>query len=287
MKNKNYGKEFAAALLTIHEKGIQSLDQLKLPCNQESYEKLCLTARDFICYHALYSKSHGSSKGKCLQGNQAKIRALLSRGMELEDIRSDVFVYVISKLDYILSQPIEKQANYTYCVINNYILSKFKELPPANITVMSLNQQVRGQYLTSDNPSEIQDFIATLDTAESEVIAKETAEEYAMAQKTKILEEIMGLSQRPAEVFMRLCVYLRKKPADIAELLMEKGLVQSYVAVLAATAQKYHIPFAVMGECLGKNAICQETFKLNTKDKTQISAQVSRLIYRANKRLQK
>lgn len=285
--NKHY-KRFTSILSTINLKGISTAEELCAPCNEGIYAELWLAAQNFINYFALASKSHRNSKGEYVKGNADKVRTLVSHGLDLEDIRGDILVHILSKMNRILSQPPEKQANYVYKTINNCIYSQLRKLSPADVVVVSLQDKVKRSDASGENASEIQDFIADFNTPEDEIVAKETVNEIFMNKRAEVLNEITFLANKPTEVFVRLCSkHLGMKPAAIAELLLKKGVTTSFSMVLMFVSDKFDISLGEIYNHLTNKAITEESVKLDTNDKTQISAQISRLVYRADRRLSK
>lgn len=288
MKNNKYYTELVSVFSAISENEISSRDKLQMPCNQNIYAELWFATQNFINYFALASKSHRSSKGGYVVGNAEKVRTLVSRGIELEDIRRNILTHVLNKMDYILAQPIEKQINYTYHVINNCVYDEFRKLPPADVAVVSLHDKIKGKNVSTEDTTELQDFISDHTTPEDEIVARETLNEILMTRKAKVLDEITLLASKPAEIFVRLCSkHLDMKPAAIANLLFEKGVTASFATVLMLVSDKYDIPLDMIRNHLTNKAITEEAVKLDTNDESKVSAQISRLVYRADKRLKK
>lgn len=282
--NKHYTR-FAAVLSTINEEGISPLDKLQTPCNEAIYAELWLAVQGFINHYVLRSKSHLNLKGELVEGNADKVRLLVSRGVELEDIRGNILTHVLCKMDYILAQPIEKQINYTYRMINNCVYDEFRKLPPADVIVVSLHDKVKGRNISSEDASELQDFISDPNTPEDEITARETVNEVFMTRRTEVLNEIVLLSNKPAEVFVCLSKHLGMKPAAISDMLMKKGVTASFAAVLMSISDKFDIPLGEIRNHLANKDITEESVKLDTNDGSKVSAQISRLVYRAGKRL--
>ena len=283
--NKYYSR-FASVLSIINQHSITSKEELDAPCNEALCVDLWYAAQDFINHYALASKTHRNSKSEIVEGNAEKIRTLVSRGFDLNDIRGDILAHVFSKMDHILAQPLEKQVFYVYRTINNCVYDQLRKLPPTGVVVMSLQDKVKGADASSENGSEIQDFIADPNTLEDEVIAKETVNELYLVKKAEIIREISLLADRPAEVLARLCAkHLAMKPAAIARMLAEYGASTAYAKALMSVADKFGIQADEIRKPLSFKAITDESLKLDTGDENQISAQVSRLVYRADKRL--
>lgn len=293
MTSNKHANRYAAVLTMVKNQAISCYDELNSPKYEFLYTELWLATQNFINFYALASKSSRNSKGERIDGNAERVRALISHGVELDDIRSEVLVHVLSKMDYILKQPIEKQVNYTYRMINNYIYTELRKLPPANIKLLSLQDQVAGSRNADDDTSELQDFISNSISAEDEVLARETVREMfntrkveESEQKISILKEISRLSEKPAEVFVRLaCKHLAMKPAKVAEMLMEKGAVTAYTEVINLISKKYHILLSDIRFALGANEITDKSLKVDSGDESKVRAQISRLTYRAEKNL--
>ena len=297
MITNKHANRYAAVLTKINEKAICSYAELSNPVYEGLCEELWFATQNFINFCALTSKSSRNCKGERIDGNAERIRVLISQGIELDDIRSEILVHVISKMDYILKQPIEKQVNYTYRMVNNCVYDAFGKLPPADIKLVSLNDQVLGKSNSEEDNSELQDFISDGISAEDEVVAQETVVEKILAKKTEdevrakelkasIIKEISLLAQKPAEVFVRLaCKHLALKPAKVATMLMEKGAVTAYAEVINMISKNYHISLSDIRFALGANMITDKALKVDTGDENKVRAQISRLTYRAEKNL--
>ncbi|WP_434309867.1 hypothetical protein [Hominifimenecus sp. rT4P-3] len=286
MTNQKHCERLEAVLSSISEQGIRTIAELKHPGNETLYAELWLAVQNFINFYALYSKSHYNAQKERVEGNAEKIRTLLSRGVLLEDIRSNILVHLLSKFDLVLAQPVEKQKNYCYRIVNNCVIDEFRKLPPAGIDVVSLHDKVKGGKVSSDDACELQNFIADPNTPEEEYLARERVKEIFAAKKEDLLNEITLLAKKPAEVLVRLCSkHLNMKPAAISALLMENGAAAAYAKVLKAVSEKYHVDLDAIRELVSSNAITQDSFKLDTIDEAKVSAQISRLAYRAEHRL--
>lgn len=286
MKTNKHYERLRTILSVINERGISSTSELQKPCHNKIYAELWFAVQGFINYCALCSKTHFNSERKQVHGNSEKIRALRSSGFEVEDIQGDILVHVFSKMDMILKQPFEKQINYTYRIINNCIYDQFRKLPPIGMSVVSLNDKIKGKNISPEDACEIQDLVADYNTPEDQTIAWETVNEIYEAKRASIFNEIALLYQKPSEVFVQLCSkHLNMKPAAITKLLLDKGVTESFTIVLIAVANEFSIPLNSLRNALKNKVVSEESLKLDTKDESKVSAQVSRLIYRAGKRL--
>ena len=173
-------------------------------------------------------------------------------------------------------------------MINNCVYDEFRKLPPADMVVVSIHDKVKGNNNSSKNTSELQDFISAPTTPEDELIAKETLQEIFAAAQAEVLEEIARLANKPAEVFVHMCSkHLNMKPAAIAELLFKNGPAASFATMLMSISNKFNIPLDEIRSHLGHKVITEASVKLDTNDESDVRAQVSRLAYRASKRLKK
>lgn len=286
MTNQKHCERLEAVLSSISKQGIQTIAELKRPDNEALYAELWLAVQNFINFYALYSKSHYNAQKERVEGNAEKIRTLLSRGVLLEDIRGNILVHLLSKFDLVLAQPVEKQKNYCYRIVNNCVINEFRKLPPAGMDVVSLHDKIKGGKASSDDACEVQNFIADPNTPEEEYMARERVKELFTAKREELLKEITLLAKKPAEVLVRLCSkHLNMKPAAISALLIENGATTAYAKVLRAVSEKYHVDLDTIRKLVASNAITQESLKLDTADETKVSAQISRLVYRAEHRL--
>ena len=277
-----YYTKLESVFSTLHAQGIQTKKELDAPEHKALCQDLWLAARNFINYCALASKNH---KGNT--GNAGRLRALTERGMALDDIRGEILVHVMSKLERVLAQPLEKQVNYVYHMVNNCVFDQMRKQPPAGTMVIHWEDKV-GSGEAAEEKTTVQDQIADSLILEDEVAAKETVAERYQAKQREIIKELTHLAERPAEALAWLCTrYLDMKPAAVAKMLLQNHIASVYASVLKNIAQRYQMQPAAIYQCLAGSAITEAALKVDTQNETKVSAQVSRLVYRADRRLRR
>ena len=286
-------------LNTIHEKGITT--KITLMADQHLYTDFWFALKDF-CHFALLSKtSRKTSEGEILPGNSGKIDVLETRGATTRDeLETDCVIKIIEKLDLVLRQPFEKQKNYCYAICNNMVNDCFRNLPPDNFKIVSLNSAIEGSGMVAEDAYTYEDVIADYTYDPDFVISqKETikeltkdleikkAREQAQKQET-ILGEVALLRQRPAEVMVRLaCTHLSMKPRELAGLIIDKGCEPAYAEIIFEVAKQNRIELSEIRHIIAGHELMPESVKADTNSAEQVAGQISRLVYRANKRLTK
>lgn len=290
---------FTNILNSIHEVGITTKEALM--ANQLLYTEFWFALKDF-CHFALLSKTSGkNAKGEILPGNSGKIDVLETRGATTRDeIETDCVIKIINKLDLVLRQPIEKQKNYCYAICNNMVNDCFRKLPPNDFKIVSLNSTIEGTSVATEDAYTYEDIIAD-DTYNPERlhIERETIRELKKELKAKlareqaekkeaILNEVAALSKRPAEVIVRLaCTHLSMKPRQLADIIIDKGCELAYAEVIFEVAKQNHIELSEIRSIIAGHELTAESIKADTNSAEQVAGQISRLVYRADKRLNK
>ena len=292
-------KSFINILNTIHEEGITT--KVALMADQLLYTNFWFALKDF-CHFALLSKTSGkNAAGEPLPGNAVKIDVLEIRGATTRDeLETDCVIKIIEKLDLVLRQPIEKQKNYCYAICNNMVNDCFRKLPPDDFKIVSLNSTIEGTSVSAEDAYTYEDIIAddtynpermhveceTVRELKKELKAKQTRE-LAKRQKT-ILREVAFLSKRPAEVMARLaCTYLSMKPRQLAGMIIDKGCELAYAEIIFEVAKQNSIELSEIRNIIAGHKLTAESIKVDTNSAEQVAGQVSRLVYRADKRLRK
>nr|DAE75128.1 MAG TPA: hypothetical protein [Caudoviricetes sp.] len=290
---------FVNILNTIHEEGITT--KATLMADQLLYTKFWFALTEF-CHFALLSKTGGkSAKGEILPGNSGKIDVLEIRGATTRDeIETDCVIKIIEKLDLVFCQPIEKQKNYCYTICNNMVNDCFRKLPPDDFKIVSLNSTIGGTSVAAEDAYTYEDIIAD-DTYNPERLhvecetVKELKRELKVKQarelaekKESILHEVALLSKRPAEVMVRLaCTHLCMKPRKLARLIIDKGCELAYAEIIFEVAKQNHIEFSEIRNIIAGHELTAESVKADTNSAEQVAGQISRLVYRADKHLNK
>ena len=292
-------KSFINILNTIHEEGITT--KVALMADQLLYTNFWFALKDF-CHFALLSKTSGkNAAGEPLPGNAVKIDVLEIRGATTRDeLETDCVIKIIEKLDLVLRQPIEKQKNYCYAICNNMVNDCFRKLPPDDFKIVSLNSTIEGTSVSAEDAYTYEDIIAddtynpermhveceTVRELKKELKAKQTRV-LAKRQKT-ILRDVAFLSKRPAEVMARLaCTYLSMKPRQLAGMIIDKGCELAYAEIIFEVAKQNSIELSEIRNIIAGHKLTAESIKVDTNSAEQVAGQVSRLVYRADKRLSK
>ena len=290
---------FVNILNTIYKENITS--KAALMANQLLYTEFWFALKDF-CHFALLSKTGGkNSKGEILPGNSGKIDVLESRNMTTrEELETDCVIKIIDKLDLVLRQPLEKQKNYCYTICNNMVNDCFRKLPPDNIKIVSFHSTIEGTSVNAEDAYTYEDIIAdetynperihsereTINELKKELLRKRAKER--IEKKVALLREIALLSKRPAEVFVYLGVkHLNRKPRQLASLIIDKGCDLAYAEVIFEVAKQNNIDITEIRNLITGHELTAESLKAETKNSEQVASQISRLIYRADKRLLK
>lgn len=286
---------FVNILNTIHKDGITT--KAALMTDQLLYTDFWFALKDF-CHFALLSKTSGkNNEGEILPGNSGKIDALEIRGVTTrEELETDCVIKIIEKLDLVLRQPIEKQKNYCYTICNNMVNDCFRRLPPNDFKIVPLNGTIEGTGIDVEDAYTYEDIIPDFTYEPDHVFSeKETikelkakrAKEQAKKRET-ILREIYLLSRHPAEVLARLaCIHLNKKPRELAKQIVERGFELAYAEIIFEVAKKNHIEIAEIRSIIDSYKLTAESVKADTNSTETVAGQISRLVYRADKRLNK
>ena len=290
---------FVNILNTIHDMGITT--KAGLMVDQLLYTEFWFALKDF-CHFALLSKTSGkNAKGEILPGNTGKIDVLEIRSATTRDeIETDCAIKIIEKLDLVLRQPIEKQKNYCYTICNNMVNDCFRRLPPDDFKIVSLNGTIEGTSVAAEDAYTYEDIIAddtynperlhveheTIKELKKELKAKQTRE--LAEKKESILREVALLSKRPAEVMVRLaCTHLNMRPRELASLIIDKSCELAYAEIIFEVAKQNRIELSEIRNIIAGHELMAESIKADTNSAEQVAGQISRLVYRADKRLSK
>lgn len=290
---------FVNILNTFHKEGITT--KVALMTDQLLYTDFWFALKDF-CHFALLSKTSGkNAEGEILPGNSGKIDVLENRGATTRDeLETDCVIKIIEKLDLVLRQPIEKQKNYCYTICNNMVNDCFRKLPPDDFKIVSLSSTIEGTSVVAEDAYTYEDIIAD-DTYNPERmhVEREAVRELKKKLKAKqareqaekkeaILREVALLSKRPAEVMVRLaCTHLSMKPRELAGLIIDKGCELAYAEIIFEVAKQNSIELSEIRSIIAGHELTAESIKADTNSAEQVAGQISRLVYRADKRLSK
>lgn len=285
---------------TIHAAGITTKDALM--ADQLLYTDFWFALKDF-CHFALLSKTGGkNNEGEILPGNSGKIDALEIRGVTTRDeIETECVIKIVEKLDWVLRQPIEKQKNYCYVICNNMLNDCFRQLPPNDFKFVSLNSTIEGAGIDAEDASPYyQDIIPDFTYDPDHVFfEKETIKELTEVLKAKrareqeekkeaILREIALLNKHPAEMITRLGVkHIGMKPRQLANMIVSKGCELAYAEIIFEVSKRNGIALAEIRQAIAGHELNAAEIKADTNNTQEVACQISRLKYRADKRLSK
>ena len=290
---------FVNILNTIHKEGITT--KVALMTDQLLYTDFWFALKDFSHFTLLSKTSGKNAEGEILPGNSGKIDVLENRGATTRDeLETDCVIKIIEKLDLVLRQPIEKQKNYCYTICNNMVNDCFRKLPPDDFKIVSLSSTIEGTSVVAEDAYTYEDIIAD-DTYNPERmhVERETVRELKKKLKAKqareqvekkeaILREVALLSKRPAEVMVRLgCTHLSMKPRELAGLIIDKGCELAYAEIIFEVAKQNSIELSEIRSIIAGHELTAESIKADTNSAEQVAGQISRLVYRADKRLSK
>lgn len=176
----------------------------------------------------------------------------------------------------------------------------YRDLPPDNFKIVSLNNTIKGTSVAAEDAYTFEDIIAddtynperlhvereTIKELRKELQDKQTRD--LVEKKDSILREVALLSKRPAEVMVRLaCVYLSMKPRELASLIIDKGCDLAYAEIIFEVAKQNRIELSEIRSVIIGYELTAESVKADTNSAEQVAGQISRLVYRADKRLGK
>ena len=298
MNNNKHYERFASILSTIEESGISTADELKLVKNTALWDELYFATQNFVNYYALASKTSKNKKGEIISGNADKVKFLIEDGgMELYDIQMDILVHIIKKVNYILAQsPVSKKIFYTFRIVNNEVNNMLRSLPPVKPapwdTPINSDTNEDGAVLSevvgdnTYNPEHLHVERETIKELKKELKAKQARD--LVEKKESIMREVALLSKRPAEVMVRLaCTHLSMKPRELAGLIIDKGCELAYAEIIFEVAKQNHIELSEIRNIIAGHELTVESVKADTNSAEQVAGQISRLVYRADKRLNK
>lgn len=292
----NSCKTFENILNQINEKGISSKEELML--YPELYSQYWSAAEVFANF-CLASKA-----------NEANVETLKKYGITTyDDIKQDSIIKLITILDsmfflkdknknIIKRRSTKHQYNYAYTCVNHLVNDQFEKLPPEDIKIIPLEGTVTNNYSNEDSDTTYSEIIGD-DRYNGERIylenenIKELTDLLLEKRKTElsekrsnVLKELEQLSKKPAETLVRMsCVHLNIKPLELANLILEKGVESTYASALIQISKKYKISISEIKQLISTKAITKKSLMVDSDDVRIISAQISRLIYRANQNI--
>ena len=285
---------FINILNKLYDKGITNHKELM--SHKDLYNELWFTTNDFVTF-ALNSKTgKKNSNGEIAPGNITKVESLIKSGITTnEDIHFECVTKIIVSLNLVLKQnPVSKQHNYCYKIVNNVVNTQLNKLPPENIQVVYFQDTIKDNTAASDKPRLYEDIIGDSSfNGEHLYIERESLLEYLKIYKKEkemkrklFIRNIMTLSQNPTEAFVYIgCTFLGIKPRELTSLIIDNGCENAYAQILFDAAKKNKMSITQLRFILKNNMVSNILLKANTMDKDIIAAQISRLAYRANERI--
>lgn len=292
-------KNFIDILTAIRQKGITT--KAALMADQQLYDSFMPAARDFATF-CLFSKNGKVTKaGKQLLGNNPKVDSLEAHGITTrKDITSDCVVRMVEYATNMLQKStVENMKNYAYSIVNSRVNNLYRALSQDDIKLISLNSLIEGTGIAAEGAYTYEDIIAdntynperllveceTIKELTKELKAKRAKER--AEKKETILYEIALLSKHPAEAMVRLaCTHLGMKPCKLASLILDKGCDLTYAGIIFSVAKKNNIELASIRSIIADHKVTAESVKADTNDHAAVAAQISRLAYKAAKRIE-
>lgn len=77
------------------------------------------------------------------------------------------------------------------------------------------------------------------------------------------------------------------KPRQLASLIIDKGCELAYADIIFEVAKQNHINLSEIHSMITNHELTAESIKADTNDADQVAAQISCLVYRAEKRIHK
>ena len=298
-KSTDRAAEFEAVLQRIHAENLTTLEELMRPEHRDLYHQLWFACDNFVTY-ALGSKNRKGANGNHVDGNAPRVRTMLEMGENYRDIQLTIMLHLMEKIHKVLERPAEEQKNYCFTMVNNRVVDYWRALCPGGIPHFSLNVTLNGE----EDAPEFGDNLPTRSTPEEDHIAREELMAKLQAHKLRleqekelerqrleqmapqILEECAALADKPEQLLCRLASkYLNRKNAALAEVLLKQGGTKTLAMAIKRVGEKYSIPAQALS--LYRLGVEDSRLKLESGDAHAVSAQVSRVIYRAEQRLNK
>lgn len=287
-------------LSSIDEAGIKTKTKL-IAERPDLYNALWIALKDVV-HLALLSKTRRRRDGTIHTGNINKTNLLEESGtITRGDLESEIVVNMIDKLDLMLSKPLAARLPYTYTACNNavdsYCRSTYGLPQHSSLTAvidgtdgLTLQDLIGDRTYDGETQLLARERLAELYKIYSEQQRRE-AEKKRLEKEEKredILLEMNALRERPAELLTRLAlVYLGMKPRELSDGIMNVGVVSTYAKILLRVAKKYGITNDTIRSIIRGKIPESSDIKAETNDRREISHEVSRLLYRANTRIQR
>lgn len=81
------------------------------------------------------------------------------------------------------------------------------------------------------------------------------------------------------------CTYLSMKPRQLASMIIDKGCELAYAEIIYKAAKHNGIELSEIRNIIAGHKLTAESIKADTNSAEQVAGQVSRLVYRVDKRL--
>ena len=291
---------FEETLNTLHQKGITTIAALM--ANQQLYDDFWLSAWDYAKFCLSSKNGKTTKKGKQLSGNITKVDILEARGITTrDDIAMDCVVRMVKYAENILQKPtVAHMKNYAYAIVNSTVNTICRNLPPDDFKIVPLEDTIERTGVVEEDAYTYEDIIADYTyNPEHKLIECETIKELEevlrnkqlkeQAEKEKaILNEIALLCKRPAEVLCRLGVtHLGIKPRDLAARIVDEGCDITLAKIIFEVAEQNCIELSQIRNIIANHELTTKSLKADTNSVKLVAGQISRLVYRADKHLDK
>jgi len=258
------------ALREIREHGITNVQELRLDKNGLLYDNLWECCYNFIAHCALRTTANRSRVYRLLEMDVKENDQKLKE----HDLAYDALLHVMKKTDYFLLAPEAQQISSYMEAVNNFLIDVFRKQQKTCTRNISINTPVAGK--DGDDTGEIGELLPDGGVnIESDYFSREL-----------VCRAVSLLSSKRDELLAYTgCVLLGYKPADLAEIIYESGADQALADTMYELCDTYSISHS---ELLGFLKTPKDKNSLKDyEEKKEISAQVSRLIYRASPKVTK
>lgn len=288
--------DFEKVLNSIHDQGITTKDALM--ANEALCADFWLASRDFARFALLSRNGKTARDGRRLCGNTAKVDFLESLGVTTrEDLLMDCVTRIVEKADLVLAKPtVAYMRNYVYSIVNSVVNTLLRKQSAQNLRFVSLDGVVDAARSAEEDGYTYLDVIADDTYAperlhlerESVLELQARLEAKRAGARDALLSEVSALASRPPEALARLgLTHLGMKPREMTALLLEKGCQTACDQVIAQAARVNRIEPLRLSALLDASKLTADAFKADTNDPEAVAGQLSRLAYRAGKRLGK
>ena len=255
-------KKLSNTLSKIHAEGIS--DRISLISNANLYEEFFLGVYDFI--DSTVFRSHA---------NINKLTELRKLGVDAEDIRMDCLERIITKIDLILSNNVERQIPYMYAICNNIIVDSYRRAIKESGIIISLDEALNSHKANDDNKKSkcLNDYLMD---------SKASPETKYMA-KDAIIEVFQKYGNNADNLLCILATRIfEDKPSELAALLIREGSVDAVLALYKRElADDFGISMSEFPSVLpAKTTGLSKLLKRNDLNSHTLSSKISNILNR-------